>query len=215
MPYIRIYKCFKYDLVEDQNSSVGIATRYGLDSPGIESRWGRDFSASFQTVPGAHQSSYTMGTGSFLGGKAAGEWRWPPTPSSAGIKERIELYIYSTSEPSWSVIGWNLPLLSGYIFHVLVTLRNKRGMTMDTSSSVRYKNCFRRKWFVCLCFRQAADTSQLSVRGPNGICWPVKNNSPARQHSKWSQSLSKDFGIHTIQSKPLSLVETNVCFFAL
>jgi hypothetical protein len=25
-------------------SSVGIVTGYGLDSPGIESRWGRDFS---------------------------------------------------------------------------------------------------------------------------------------------------------------------------
>ena len=24
-------------------SSVGIATRYGLDGPGIETRWGRDF----------------------------------------------------------------------------------------------------------------------------------------------------------------------------
>ena len=27
-----------------RDSSVGIATRYGLDGPGIESRWGRDFS---------------------------------------------------------------------------------------------------------------------------------------------------------------------------
>ena len=26
-----------------RNSSVGIATGYGLDGPGIESRWGRDF----------------------------------------------------------------------------------------------------------------------------------------------------------------------------
>ena len=25
------------------DSSVGIATRYGLDGPGIESQWGRDF----------------------------------------------------------------------------------------------------------------------------------------------------------------------------
>jgi hypothetical protein len=25
------------------DSTVGIATRYGLDGPGIESRWGRDF----------------------------------------------------------------------------------------------------------------------------------------------------------------------------
>jgi hypothetical protein len=27
-----------------RDSSVGIATRYGLDGPGIDSRWGRDFS---------------------------------------------------------------------------------------------------------------------------------------------------------------------------
>ena len=26
-----------------RESVVGIATRYGLDGPGIESRWGRDF----------------------------------------------------------------------------------------------------------------------------------------------------------------------------
>jgi hypothetical protein len=31
-------------------SSVGIATDYGLDSPGIESQWGRDFSP-VQTGP--------------------------------------------------------------------------------------------------------------------------------------------------------------------
>jgi hypothetical protein len=44
-------------------SSVGIATDYGLDSPGIESRWGARFSAPVQTVPGAHPASCTMGTG--------------------------------------------------------------------------------------------------------------------------------------------------------
>ena len=27
----------------DRHSSVGIATRYGLNGPGIESMWGRDF----------------------------------------------------------------------------------------------------------------------------------------------------------------------------
>ena len=49
-----------------RDSSVGIATRYGLDGPGIESRWGRDFS-HVQTGPGAYPASYTMGTGSFPG----------------------------------------------------------------------------------------------------------------------------------------------------
>jgi len=51
-------------------SSVGIATGYGLDGPGIESRWGARFSAPVQTGPGAHPASCTMGTGSFLGVKS-------------------------------------------------------------------------------------------------------------------------------------------------
>ena len=46
-------------------SVVGIATGYGLDVPGIESRWGARFSAPVQTVPGAHPASCAMGTGSF------------------------------------------------------------------------------------------------------------------------------------------------------
>ena len=57
-----------------RDSSVGIATRYGLDGPGIESRWGARFSAPVHTGPGAYPASRTMGTGSFLGGKAAGAW---------------------------------------------------------------------------------------------------------------------------------------------
>jgi hypothetical protein len=51
-----------------RDSSVGIATGYGLDGPGIESRWEARFSAPVQTGPGAHPASYTIGTGSFLGG---------------------------------------------------------------------------------------------------------------------------------------------------
>jgi len=39
------------------------ATRYGLDGPGIESRWGANFSAPVHTGPGAHPA----GTGSFPG----------------------------------------------------------------------------------------------------------------------------------------------------
>ena len=49
-------------------SSVSIATDYGLDGPGIESRWGESF-PPFQTGPVAHTASCTMGTGSFPGVK--------------------------------------------------------------------------------------------------------------------------------------------------
>jgi len=39
-----------------------------------------------------------------IGVKAVAGWRWPPTPYSAEVKERVELYHYSTSRPSWPVI---------------------------------------------------------------------------------------------------------------
>jgi len=38
-----VYTYIAY-LVGSRDISVGIATRYGLDGLGIESRWGRDFS---------------------------------------------------------------------------------------------------------------------------------------------------------------------------
>jgi hypothetical protein len=40
-----IYMIFEriYLIVSGPGISVGIATGYGLDGPGIESRWGRDF----------------------------------------------------------------------------------------------------------------------------------------------------------------------------
>jgi hypothetical protein len=47
-------------------SSVGIATDYGLDGPGIIPVEAR-FSAHVQTGRGAHPASCTMGAGSFPG----------------------------------------------------------------------------------------------------------------------------------------------------
>ena len=38
-----------------RDSSVGIVTRYGLDGPGIDSRWGRDFSHPSRTDRGHTQ----------------------------------------------------------------------------------------------------------------------------------------------------------------
>jgi hypothetical protein len=55
-----------------RDSSVGIATGYGLDGPGIESWCGATFFAHVQTGTGAHPASCTMGTGSFPGVKRPG-----------------------------------------------------------------------------------------------------------------------------------------------
>jgi hypothetical protein len=81
-----------------------IATCYGLDGPGIESRCG-EISAPVQTGPGAHPDSCTMGTRSFPGVKRPGRDVDHPPQSSAEIKERVELYFYSPSGPSSPVLG--------------------------------------------------------------------------------------------------------------
>jgi hypothetical protein len=47
---------------EGQVSSVGIATRYGLDGPGIKSRWGRDFPHPSSPTLGPTQPFNTTGT---------------------------------------------------------------------------------------------------------------------------------------------------------
>jgi len=78
-----------------RDSSVGIATCYGLDGQGIESRWGARFSAPVQTGSGAHPASHTMGTGSFPGVRRTRRGVDYPPPSRAEVKERVELYLYS------------------------------------------------------------------------------------------------------------------------
>ena len=49
---------------------VVTATGYGLDGPGMESRWGRDFPHLSRPALVAHPASCTMGTGSFPGAKS-------------------------------------------------------------------------------------------------------------------------------------------------
>jgi hypothetical protein len=66
--------------INGPGSVVGTATSYGLDGPGIESRWGARFSALVQTGPGAHSASCTMGTASFPGVKSGRDVTLTPHP---------------------------------------------------------------------------------------------------------------------------------------
>jgi hypothetical protein len=103
-----------------RDSAVGIATRYGLDDPGIEFRWGGEI---FRTRPDqlwGPPSLLYKGYRDFPGDKAAEAWRWPHTPSSAEIKERVELYLYSKS--SWPIIGRHLPLPPAFKIKILCIL---------------------------------------------------------------------------------------------
>jgi hypothetical protein len=55
-------------LVVGRDSSVGIAPRYRLDGPRIESRWRARFSAPVQIGPEAQPTSCIVGTGSLSRG---------------------------------------------------------------------------------------------------------------------------------------------------
>jgi hypothetical protein len=74
--------------VPDQPSTADIATRYGLDGPGIESRWGARFSGP------------ALGPTQPPGVKRPGCGVDQPLSSSADVKERVELYL-----SLWAFVG--------------------------------------------------------------------------------------------------------------
>ena len=63
----------------DHDSAVDIATRYGLDGPGIESRYGWDFLQASRPAPRPTQPPEQWLAGLSPGGEADGAWRWTPT----------------------------------------------------------------------------------------------------------------------------------------
>ena len=101
---------FCYRVPVGPDSSVCTETRYGLDGPGIESRWGRDFPHPSRRALWPTQPPVLWVPDLSRGDKAAGAWRWPPTQSSSEVEGRVELNLYSPSVPSWPVMRWTLPL---------------------------------------------------------------------------------------------------------
>jgi hypothetical protein len=87
-------------VISGPRSVVRIATGYGLDGPGIESRWGRDFPHLSGPVLGPTQPPVQWVLGLSRGKRAAGAWSWPLTPLlvSWSWKSRAILLL-----PLWAV----------------------------------------------------------------------------------------------------------------
>jgi hypothetical protein len=111
---------------------------------------GARFSAPIQTGPGVHPASYTMGTGIFPGVKWPGRGIYPPPPSSAKVKERVGLYLYSPSGPWWPVLGWTLTL------------------PLSTTVRIWLPNCVVASMAHCACL-------EAEVADLNSVKWYVQN----------------------------------------
>jgi hypothetical protein len=99
---------------------VGRDTGYGMDGPGIESRWKRDFPHLTRPALGPTQHLAQWVPGLFWGKKEQpGRDADPSPPSSAVGHESVELCLYSPYGPyglyraSVPVQGWPLPLVYG------------------------------------------------------------------------------------------------------
>ena len=112
-------------------SSVGIATDYGLDSPGIESQWGARLSTPVHTGPGSHLASCTLDAGSFLGVKSGQGVRLTPHPLLVprSRKSRAVLLL-----PLWAVQP--VQSLSACKRCTVTLLGNRRGTFQNTLISV-------------------------------------------------------------------------------
>jgi hypothetical protein len=93
-----------------RDSSVGIATRYGLDGPGIKSRGGKIFRSRPDRPWGQLSLLYNGYLVYFPGVKRPERKVDHPPPSIARVKERVELYL---SGPLCPALGRTLLL---YIF---------------------------------------------------------------------------------------------------
>jgi hypothetical protein len=90
------------------DTSVGIATCYGLDGLGIESQWKQDFPHLSRPFLRPKQPPVQWVPGFFPGRKATGNGVEHSPPYSVEVKERVQLRLYSPSGHSWQVTGWTL-----------------------------------------------------------------------------------------------------------
>jgi hypothetical protein len=99
-----------YYINDGRDSSVGIATRNGLDFPGSNAGGGNIFHIRQDRPWGPPSFLYKGYRVSFQGVNRTGRDVDHATPSSAEVKERVGKYLYSPSGPSWPVLWFKIGL---------------------------------------------------------------------------------------------------------
>ena len=111
-----------------------------LDGPLIESQWGEIFHNCLERHWDPPITLYNVYRVS-LRGKDVGGWHWQQTFYSLEVKERVELHLFSNSDPSWPVLGRPLPLTLLLLITQRYRRRDKR-FTVDSITVIRHlKHC--------------------------------------------------------------------------
>jgi hypothetical protein len=111
IPY---YLCFFYVFLKPMRAGIAqfvqrLATDWTVRGPNPVGR--RDFPHPFRPALGSTQPPIQSAPGLSRWGKRASRGVDHPPPSSAEVIERVELYLYSTSVPSWPVLRWTVPFI--------------------------------------------------------------------------------------------------------
>jgi hypothetical protein len=123
-----------------------IALGYGLDDRGSRVRFpagAGNFSLHhrLQNGSGAHPASYTVGTrGSFPGVKRPGCEADHSPPSSAEVKEWVELFLHSLSKPSWRA-AWLKKHRDNFTFLFIIMFNWSSSDNVRNSVPLRRKEC--------------------------------------------------------------------------
>ena len=123
------------------DSSVGIATHYRPDGPGIESQWDEIFSTRPERPWGPNSLLYNGYRVSFPGVKRLGHDADHPTPSSVlKVKERVQLCLYSLSGSSLPVLRW--PLIRNLPETKNVSCASRAGCCWGWNRASKFQNEF-------------------------------------------------------------------------
>jgi hypothetical protein len=139
-----------------RDSIVGIATRYGLDGPEIESRWGEIFHSRPDRPWGSPSLLHNGYRVSFPGVKRPGRGASYPIPSSCRGSRTGRAIRLSTPPlgPSGPLIGWTFTFTWWYVklplgFKMLIIVSN------TSRSVIRVSTCYTRSTEFVIAHRSA------------------------------------------------------------
>jgi len=128
-----------------------------------------------------------MGIGSFPGTNRPRRGVDHPPPSSAEVKVRVELYLYSPSGPSWLFLGWNLHLLlpsakisdnKHEVPHYIQAVQTFNDLGYSTFRKLERLSSFVKVWieYVCVCVCACVSKSNIHVCPEESKSNPNSNN---------------------------------------